>query len=1000
MPAPAERGDQSAAPSAGMPAPDGVGMPSAPPLIRLRIGGGVQNEAAAAARGEDPNWTYKADLESRQGKEAAEVRHPQHCPTAGAASVARVARPSPSGRNNLTRHLCVCPSQEHLKAFPQPASINGAHTRAKVEDENYMEQEAASIKVGDRCQVAGGRRGDVAFVGRVPELPLGFWVGVKYDEPVGKNDGSVKGVRYFECPDKYGGFVRPDLCEVGDFTHEQQDRAAHGLGTAYDPAIHGGPGPPGDAPLGHGPGPCGPLEHGPGARPSRARAAGERCEALALVRHAISQSGNALARYYHRRSLQTLRSEQWRVFTSSRPITTMYKLQWVRLLSLLVGLWGLLRPPEGIAIGLWTRLVPESSLRRAHMLRFTVSSLRSGETALDELALPGFGLLRHGCRISGTEPGAVLRGANSSTVHYSSEVEFDGWYLATGAGDPARDPSRWELRSSLDGETWELVAASWQQSMCETGAQLETGADADAAGPPALVIPTERRAEVLVDLTSMSCLWNKYVEIVAFVCNGAAPTLAALAAIFVSTEGWSSMPVLLLGAGSLMSGLLKLIAAGACISSGLSVMPPYSPAMLAMEGVLEMLVFPGPLFFSELMALEQACVWGALQFIALLAGGELSVVGPVMFVVGGSVLYFREARSQRVVKAVSADVMAFSRVWERIRQEEGSERVIAWLGSFERDITARLGLSRQSDGGQSVLASSLRAAPSSPVAIRPVADRDMSGSFVTSDAGGGRAETDAGAGYYSLDLARGRRLTLIEERSPMLQATISKVLQSHSSRINSLEQLYAQATVVDPIFRLETQRLARTCNAHVYVEAETPGAAPELRPWIDVEARGQQHRVIWTPIKTLDRAVHKASAFYQGDVSNLHDLVRQRLVLDSLQDLRTCLVAIAETPHLRIVSMKNRFDARAAVQRTVGYRDVTLVLRVVTELTDAMGVSGHGCELQLALRDLAALISPAQHTRYLAYKDVMHFKRTWPKYSMCVCSMCVMYVVCVYVVCV
>ncbi|KAH7117927.1 CAP Gly-rich domain-containing protein [Dendryphion nanum] len=62
------------------------------------------------------------------------------------------------------------------------------------------------------------RRGTVSYLGPIPEIPgLGAWVGVTLDEPTGKNNGSVKGKKYFECGTNYGVFVRPERCEAGDF---------------------------------------------------------------------------------------------------------------------------------------------------------------------------------------------------------------------------------------------------------------------------------------------------------------------------------------------------------------------------------------------------------------------------------------------------------------------------------------------------------------------------------------------------------------------------------------------------------------------------------------------------------------------------------------------------------------------------------------------------------------------------------------------------------------
>uniref|UniRef100_A0A182JDA5 CAP-Gly domain-containing protein n=1 Tax=Anopheles atroparvus TaxID=41427 RepID=A0A182JDA5_ANOAO len=104
-----------------------------------------------------------------------------------------------------------------------------AEEMAKLEEDRKRQEEEDRKKVeetaiGSRCRVTTKgqptRIGTIMYKGPLESKP-GTFFGVKFDEPLGVNDGSVNGKRYFECSPKYGSFVAVKAVEVGDFPPEE-----------------------------------------------------------------------------------------------------------------------------------------------------------------------------------------------------------------------------------------------------------------------------------------------------------------------------------------------------------------------------------------------------------------------------------------------------------------------------------------------------------------------------------------------------------------------------------------------------------------------------------------------------------------------------------------------------------------------------------------------------------------------------------------------------------
>uniref|UniRef100_A0A673IUZ2 CAP-Gly domain-containing linker protein 2-like n=1 Tax=Sinocyclocheilus rhinocerous TaxID=307959 RepID=A0A673IUZ2_9TELE len=108
-----------------------------------------------------------------------------------------------------------------------PTPCSNASDKSSSKASEVGDEVAGDFVVGERVWVNGVKPGVIAYLGETQFSP-GQWAGVVLNDLVGKNDGSVNGVRYFECQALQGIFTRPSKLmrqPIGDGSDEQQQNA-------------------------------------------------------------------------------------------------------------------------------------------------------------------------------------------------------------------------------------------------------------------------------------------------------------------------------------------------------------------------------------------------------------------------------------------------------------------------------------------------------------------------------------------------------------------------------------------------------------------------------------------------------------------------------------------------------------------------------------------------------------------------------------------------------
>ncbi|XP_071027083.1 CAP-Gly domain-containing linker protein 2-like isoform X4 [Oncorhynchus clarkii lewisi] len=123
----------------------------------------------------------------------------------------------------------------HKQTSPLPSSNASEKSCSKTSE--VGDDVLGDYVVGERVWVNGVKPGVIAYLGETQFAP-GQWAGVVLNDLLGKNDGSVGGVRYFECQPHQGIFTRPSKLTRQPVGEGSEGHSADSL-TAQNLTLHG-----------------------------------------------------------------------------------------------------------------------------------------------------------------------------------------------------------------------------------------------------------------------------------------------------------------------------------------------------------------------------------------------------------------------------------------------------------------------------------------------------------------------------------------------------------------------------------------------------------------------------------------------------------------------------------------------------------------------------------------------------------------------------------------